>query len=78
MKAAHKLLGALTIGGGGNARAGGGGGRELKEANKPPAGRNTQKWHQKRAVSQTFWSKIAKNTVFCSIVPNKIHSQDRF
>ncbi len=31
--------------------------KELKEANKPPASRNTQKWCQKWAVSLTFYLK---------------------
>jgi hypothetical protein len=52
VKVAQKLLGAPTIVGGECSARG-----ELKEGNKPPAGQITQKRHQKRAISCTFWLK---------------------
>jgi hypothetical protein len=38
--------------------------RELKEANKPPAGRNTQKRHRKQGISSLFGLKIADPPFF--------------
>jgi hypothetical protein len=65
VKAAQKLLGVLTIGRGVPCR--GWWWRELKEANKPLAGQNTQKKGRKQAVSHTSW---LKNAVFCLKVLN--------
>jgi hypothetical protein len=48
--------------------------RELKDATKPPASRNIQKWRQKRANSHNFCLKITENAVFHTKVLYKIFS----
>jgi hypothetical protein len=49
--------------------------RELKEANKLLAGRNTQKRHQKRQFPALYGLKVDENAVFFTKVINKIYSQ---